>query len=251
MRYFIIAFFCFSAAITGCKNATESTYLPPTAYQRAVGPFFPSFAGKDSSMDACLSLTRQTDAEPPDSTLWTATAAFNVGDYVSAIGLVSLGKNALPWHIANDYYRATASIVDSTVWTVVDYNSMNFSEKVTMPAKMKCLNHAAWDTVSKSTGFTIKYSGSEGRTLTISGIFSNHIAPSRDSLGFIEDSATPDTGSVTITPDMLKNIPVGSKIILEFWHDLFYSKVIAQNTVSHKIGFYTQTESDFLFTLGK
>ncbi len=251
MKYFFIIVLFFSTAMAGCKSTIEPTNLPPTAYQRAVGPFYPSFAGKDSSMDACLSITREYSDQQPDSTYWTATAAFNNGDYTSTIGLVSMGGQALPWYSANDYYKLSFPKVDSTVWSVIDYNTMNFSEHVTMPAKMNCLNHTLWDTVSKSSGFMIKYSGAAGATLTVSGIFLSSNSPLKDSIGFIEFSVHSDSGSVDITPDMLKAIPVGSKVDIELWHDLFYSKVISQNTISHKIGIYTQTENDFFFMLGK
>jgi hypothetical protein len=251
MKYFFISLLSISAAMTGCKSSTEPTNPPRTAYQRAAGMYFDSFAGKDSTMDACLALGRQFSVGPPDSTIWTSTAAFNIGDYRSLIGLVSIGGQAMPWDNANDNYELRLPKIDSMVWTVENYNSMNFSETAKMPAKMECLNHPDMDTVSKSSGFTIKYSGAGGGMLSVSGFFYFSHPPLKDSVGFIDFPSVPDTGSVTFSPDALKEMPVGCKMFIELRHDLFYSKVISQNTVSHKIGFYTQTESDLFLTLGK
>jgi hypothetical protein len=251
MKYIAIVLVCYSAILCSCKSTTEPVTTPPTAYQRAVGPLYPSFAGKDSVMDACLSLVRTYSMEWPDSTFWTATAAFNIGVYPQVIGLATVGDRPLPFIPPSDYYMQEFPTVDSTVWNITDYNTMNFSEPVTMPATMKCTNHSLWDTVSKSNGFTIQYSGFEGRTLTASGFFSHHTAPYTDSLGFLNVIAVSDAGTVTITPEMLKSVPVGGDVAIQLYHDRFYTKMISQNTISHKVGFYTQTESDLFFRIGK
>ena len=100
------------------------------------------------------------------------------------------------------------------IWNVNGYLGRNFSDTFQVVQKMSLLNFIPGDTVSKSTGFVINYTGSDNNLLYVSILSdswktSHWISPDSVQNEVGKNFETPDNGSLYLSPTVLAELPTG------------------------------------------
>jgi len=112
------------------------------------------------------------------------------------------------------------------IWSIKGYANRNFSDTIAIPGKMFPLNLHGGDTVSRSQGFTMTYSGSSGGDL-VGNLSFSRAASGPDSAAIMDGTGVyaaavrhgDDNGTITFTPLDLASFKPGSymKASVKHW----------------------------------
>jgi hypothetical protein len=235
----------------GCTNSsspdgqitdTSSPFLRTAGYSATRSTL------DNSVMDACLAAEMSVTHWPgADSIGWITSAAFAP---LAKVGSVSFAGHDVPFDAVstlNTYFSIEHGTLPNTRWIVKDYAGTNLDTSIVVAQEIRLRGYFIGDSISRSTGRTFTYDGADRRDSLVCGFaYGNFAFPDtsdRNQRWF----GVPDSGSFTITPELLKQIPLNS-FSLTLDHDGISYKTDA---AGHKIGFYSDFKSSYTFRITK
>lgn len=240
-------------SVGGCVMPTEENdfeeYLRKNPFRRAVSAIpFSWSPGIDSSMDACVAIFKSRTYY--DSTIednWNGRAAFNDGENAIRIGGISFSDQSFGWdadYLRYEHYAGTGT--SSEIVSISNYAGADLYSTPDLAGPTLLIGTSSRDTISKSKGKTFHYTGAVGGQLMTSYAFiGGDAAKGYDTVGsYWPWTQTEDNGSLTITPEHLKSLPVNTLLRITFSHDKFTSTL---DSKGHKIGFYSSYNTSYYF----